>query len=173
MLSIDYWVDDAAGLAHMGLALLALATGPAVFLLRKGTTLHRSLGYVYLLSMLVVNITALTQYDINGGFTLFHGFAILSLAGLLAGFWAIRSYVHGRRPAALVGHAKGMAWSYFGLFAAGTSQTLPRIFPGLASSPEAFYIFLAVSLIAGGALTSWMLKRALPGFMARYAQLPG
>ncbi|MEO0974861.1 MAG: DUF2306 domain-containing protein, partial [Pseudomonadota bacterium] len=75
-----FWADHWIGQAHLLLAIVALIAGPAIFLARKGTRTHRSLGIVYLVAMLVVNVSALTTYEMSGKPNLFHGFAVMSLS---------------------------------------------------------------------------------------------
>ncbi|MFM9962892.1 MAG: hypothetical protein ACKV2Q_16910 [Planctomycetaceae bacterium] len=49
-----------------------------IFLRKEAGRLHRFLGYAYLLSMLVMLVTALSIYRLSGSFKLLHGFALFS-----------------------------------------------------------------------------------------------
>ena len=73
---------DVSGTLHYGSALAALALGAAVALARKGTRSHRWLGRAYLAAMLLLNFSALTIYDLFGGFGVFHWMALARV------FWA-------------------------------------------------------------------------------------
>lgn len=114
------------GWFHMACALVALGSGAAVLLRRKGTRIHRWTGWVYVGSMLALNATALMIYRLFGGFGPFHAAAILSLVTVLAGIVpAVR-----RRPANWVEHHYWwMTWSYVGLCAAAVSEVATRM-PG-------------------------------------------
>ena len=111
------------GWFHTTCALLALASGAAVLLRRKGTRSHRRLGWLYVASMLALNGTALMIYRLFGGFGPFHAAAIASLVTVIAGIVpAVR-----RRPANWVEHHYfWMTWSYVGLCAATVSEVATR-----------------------------------------------
>lgn len=126
-----WWSESPVGLGHFFAALVALVIGPISFLRRKGDRLHRLLGYTYVSVMAVVNVSALTMYELTGGPNLFHFFAALSLATIGPGIWcAVRARQTGRREL-LISHYYFMSWSYFGLLAAFLSQiaTQVRVMP--------------------------------------------
>ena len=113
------------GWFHMVCALTALGSGAAVLLRRKGNRAHRRLGWVYVTSMLLLNVTALMIYRLFGGFGPFHVAAVLSLATVIAGIVPPI-----RRPANWVArHYQWMTWSYVGLCAAAVSEVGTRV-PG-------------------------------------------
>jgi uncharacterized membrane protein len=85
---IEHLFEHAVGLAHVLAALAALVLGAVVVALRKGNRRHRWLGRAYLLSMLALNATALSVYELFGGFAPFHGLALFSLATVLSGYGA-------------------------------------------------------------------------------------
>ena len=127
-----WWSESPIGLGHFFAALIALVIGPVSFLRRKGDRLHRLLGYTYVSVMAVVNVSALTMYELTGGPNLFHFFAALSLATIVPGVWCVlRARRTGRREL-LISHYYFMSWSYFGLLAAFVSQvaTQVRVMPG-------------------------------------------
>jgi uncharacterized membrane protein len=67
---------------HLAAALASLALGPAIFLLRKGTPLHRVLGRAWGLLMLV---TALSSFWIAAGNARAHRkFMVWTYVGLVA-----------------------------------------------------------------------------------------
>lgn len=112
------------GLVHTGSALVALACGAVVLLQRKGTRVHRRLGWTYVASMVTLNVTALLIYRLFGGFGPFHVAALVSLATLAAGVVTVAR----RRPAHnwVEHHYWWMAYSYLGLVAAGVAETTTR-----------------------------------------------
>ena len=112
------------GHAHFLVAILALTTGAIVVFRRKGTVFHRWCGRTYLVSMLILNISALSIYNLWGHFGPFHAAAIISLVTVLLGAFVVwrRSPAHNWR----VAHAYWMSWSYVGLLAAAVAETSTR-----------------------------------------------
>jgi uncharacterized membrane protein len=113
------------GLVHLVFALCAMLLGLLVVLQRKGTRIHRTIGHLYVSSMLGLNVTALSIYQLFKTFGPFHVLALVSLATLLAGVVPVVT----RRPkrAWLDLHANFMAWSYAGLLAAAASELVVRV----------------------------------------------
>jgi len=123
----SFWSEHLVGRLHFILAMVALFTGPVVFRREKGTRVHRILGYVYVLSMLCVNISALTMYKLSGGFNLFHFFAITSLITIVPG-WLCAVAARVRKDPRLINpHYFFMSWSYYGLLAAFISQVATQM----------------------------------------------
>jgi uncharacterized membrane protein len=114
---------------HLIAAVSALAFGLWVVLTRKGTKLHKTVGYAYFFNMLGVNISALFIYRLTGQFGPFHGAALASGLTLIAGF--VPAYLRYPREGWLELHYEFMNWSYVGLVAAAVSEDLTR----LPSSP--------------------------------------
>lgn len=108
------------GTLHLVLAITALLTGAAVACRSKGDQRHRTLGYIYSASLLLVNLSALSVYEESGEPGPFHILALVSLVTLISGL--IPALL--RRPANfwLNFHAYFMSWSYTGLVAAGVAQ---------------------------------------------------
>lgn len=84
----DKWSTrmNTTGLIHTVFGYSALGFGGLILLLRKGSGLHRLLGYSYVLSMLALNVTALGIYRVFRTFGPFHVLALVSLASVVAGF---------------------------------------------------------------------------------------
>jgi uncharacterized membrane protein len=133
------------GWFHLICALTALGSGAVVLLRRKGTRAHRRMGWVYVGSMLALNVTALMIYRLFGGFGPFHAAALASLVTVLAGIVpAVR-----RKPANWVDHHYAwMTWSYVGLWAAAVSEVATRT-PGLHFWWAVLAGTLAVIVIGG------------------------
>ncbi|MBK7317330.1 DUF2306 domain-containing protein [Candidatus Villigracilis affinis] len=137
---------------HMVSAVSALIFGACVLLARKGTRLHKQLGYAYFFNMLGLNLTALFIYQLTGHFGPFHGAALASLLTLLAGF--IPAYLrlpHGRW---LEFHYEFMNWSYVGLIAAGVSEVATRLpsapfWPAVVASMFVVFLLGGISISRG------------------------
>ena len=138
---------DPLGAAHSFFGVAALVLGLAVVFRRKGTHTHRRMGQAYVLAMLLLNVTALTIYDLYGRFGPFHVAALISLATIVAGYIA----VYKRRPqrAWVSVHAIFMAWSYVGLLAAFIAEIAVRV-PGVRFGPGVMVTTVLVT--AGGAI---------------------
>ncbi|HEX2079433.1 MAG TPA: DUF2306 domain-containing protein [Longimicrobium sp.] len=143
---------SALGWFHMACALMALGSGAAVLLRRKGDRAHRRLGWVYVASMLLLNATALMIYRLFGGFGPFHAAALISLATVIAGIVPpVR-----RRPANWVEHHyQWMTWSYVGLCAAAVSEAGTRV-PGF----RFWWAVLAGTFIVIGVGATLIRRRA-------------
>ncbi|HUF26433.1 MAG TPA: DUF2306 domain-containing protein [Gemmatimonadaceae bacterium] len=138
---------DRLGLAHTVLANIALVLGAAVVARRKGDRLHRTIGHLYVGSMLGVVVTALHIYDLFGTFGPFHVAAVVSLATLIAGMVPVVT----RRPRRnwFEWHACFMGWSYVGLVAAAVSEAMVRI-PSAPFTPAV--VVASLSVTAAGAM---------------------
>ena len=108
---------------HIASALLALLLGALVLMRRKGTGIHRIIGYGYVLSMLSLNASALALYHLTGHFGPFHALALVSLGTVLIGVSAPVFRRHGW----LTTHYRSMAWSYIGLVAAACAEAMVRV----------------------------------------------
>ena len=118
-------MQSAVAQIHIVAAVAALLLGVIVFLNRKGTRLHVQVGVGYVVSMLVMNVTALGLYRLTGALNPFHLGALFSLATVLAGWVpAIR-----RKPRDkwLRYHFEFMSWSYVGLVAGAVSEVGTRV----------------------------------------------
>jgi uncharacterized membrane protein len=102
-------------LLHTAPAVGALALG-LIMLQPKGTPRHRRIGQAYVLTMLFLNLTALSIYHLFGRFGPFHVASIISLATICAGF--IPVFIRRPRIGWMDLHAHFMCWSYVGLVAA-------------------------------------------------------
>lgn len=125
----------------------ALGLGLAVLLRPKGTRVHRRIGFGYVLSMVLLNATALMIYDLDGRFGPFHVGSIISLVTIGAGFTPV--YFHRPRTAWMELHVMFMCWSYVGLLAAFVAEIAVRV-PGVGFGPAV--IAATIAVMAGGAL---------------------
>lgn len=131
---------------HIGTAISALLFGLCVLLTRKGTRLHKQLGYAYFFNMLGLNISALFIYRLTGHFGPFHAAAFASLVTLILGFGAAYLRLPEGRWLAL--HYEFMNWSYVGLIAAAVSEATTRL-PSTPFWPAVFGGTLVVFLLGG------------------------
>lgn len=148
-------VHNDLGMVHLLAAFLATISGTAVLAMRKGTRRHKQLGYVYVLAMALLNITALFIYTLTGRFGVFHVGAILSGLTVLGGMIAVIK----RSEGWIYRHFAYMYWSVIGLYAAFASEALTRIpetpfYPmvGLASG----FIFLVGAIYHARLGKNWI-----------------
>ncbi len=115
------------GWIHTIFGTVALVAGTAVLLMRKGTRWHRTLGHIFLTSMIALNIISFYMYGLFGRFGPFHWMAVASLITLLAGMVPVLT----RRPKGrwLELHGACISGAYVGLIAATVAEVTSRI-PG-------------------------------------------
>ncbi len=150
------------GLVHTGSALVALACGAIVLLQRKGTRVHRRIGWAYVASMVTLNVTALLIYRLFGAFGPFHVAALASLATLAAGVVTVVR----RRPAHnwVEHHYWWMAYSYLGLVAAGVAETATR------SGVVGFWWAVLAATVFVFAVGSTMIRRRARATLAPFVR---
>jgi uncharacterized membrane protein len=165
------------GLTHTISAVAALAAGATVLLTRKGTRRHRQLGWAYVVSMILLNVTALLIYRLFGRVGPFHVGAVFSLVTVIAGTAAAIGARRARsrrnaveRARALERHYAWMTWSYVGLAAAAVSEIATRM-PALRPRPEqllAFGITVAVATVLVVAVGAQLIRRRRSELLAPY-----
>lgn len=101
------------GWFHFITAVISMLTGTIILLNTKGTSFHKRVGYVYVISMVLLNISSF--FIINfGGFSLFHFFAIVSLISITGGM--VPTIKKGKNWFGY--HFYFMNWSVVGLYCA-------------------------------------------------------
>jgi uncharacterized membrane protein len=118
-------VGDSFGLVHLISGIVALIFGGFVIVLKKGTMIHKRVGYVYVLSMLILIVSSFGIYRLFGKFGLFHVFSLISTFSLLAGMIPVLKKT--RSLADYETHFKRMYWSVVGLYAAFAAESFVRI----------------------------------------------
>ena len=87
-------------LIHLGFAVLAFVIGAIQIIGPKGTTMHRILGWSWVVMMLTVAISSFFIHLINpAGFSLIHVLSVVTLIALPLGVYAARRHkvdTHGR-----------------------------------------------------------------------------
>ena len=87
-------IQSTTGFVHTLAASCALLVGLVIFSRPKASTLHRVLGYFYVVSMLIMLSTSLTLYHLTGRFNFLHFFTLMATPPLLLGL----SFAMFRRP---------------------------------------------------------------------------
>lgn len=116
---------DFKGWVHFIAANLSLLSGTYILLTRKGTKFHKGVGYLYVVSMIVVLVTSFMIYRLFNGFGIFHAFACLSTFALLGGMLPMLK--KNRTIKDLQQHSEVMGWSVVGLYCAFISETCARL----------------------------------------------
>jgi len=145
----------------MVFGIVALLSGAGVVFLRKGTRWRRTLGHLFLTSMVSLNATALFIYNLYGQFGPFHWLAISSLITLIAGIVPVFT----RRPKDrwLEQHAIFMNFAFIGLLAATAAEITSRV-PGLEENFDLVVGLTSALIIGAGAA---LLYRNLPSHIRR------
>lgn len=172
--TLFHWSSSPLGQLHLVFAYLALVSGPVVFFRAKGNGLHRILGYTYAMSMILLNVFALSRYSLTGSFNLFHYAALGSLATILPGIWMAVRFRRTRSIHDLNAHGTLMSWSYYGLLLAFVAETVTRQFPVLLHGEGGwlrFTIFITVIGLIGARFTSRLVRRHVP--TSRSGPAPG
>lgn len=130
------------GLVHTVFACLALCCGTLVLFLDKGTAIHRKMGYLYVVVMLLMNFSAFGIYRLFHRPGIFHFLALVSLLTLAGGLYCV--WFRKRLPNWRLRHARFMAWSLIGLYAAFVSELATRL---LTAASFWWVVFLGSSLV--------------------------
>jgi uncharacterized membrane protein len=117
-------VSGTTGLLHLIFSVIALITGLFVLLMTKGTKTHKQIGYLYSVSMILVNLTAFMIYKLYGNFGIFHFFAIISCLTLCAGLYPVLTK---KNKNYLLTHFNFMYWSVVGLYCAFMAEIFSRL----------------------------------------------
>jgi len=105
---------------HIAGALAAVGFGTAILFMRKGTCVHRRIGWLWVGAMLGVAITSFWITGIRPGqFSPIHLLSILTLVTLPFAIWA-------RRAGRIRSHRAAMISLYVSLLAAGLFTLLPN-----------------------------------------------
>ncbi|WP_461127773.1 DUF2306 domain-containing protein [Spirosoma aerophilum] len=118
-------VGDNIGLTHLISGIFALVFGLAVLVMKKGTQLHRKVGYAYAISMLILIVSSFGVYRLFGRFGFFHVLSLVSTFSLVAGM--LPMFQKQRTPSHYETHFKRMYFSVVGLYAAFAAESFVRI----------------------------------------------
>ena len=136
---------DSIGLLHLLSSTIALIAGAMTLMMDKGTKRHKQIGYVYVVSMLILLTTAFMIYRLFDGWGIFHYATVASLLTLAGGMVPvlIKKPEHSWRSM----HFGFMYWSVMGLYAAFAAEALTRI----PNSPFFGMVGIATFVIMGAA----------------------
>ena len=154
----QYWEHPLLAGLHVAFALVALTCGMVVILRKKGGIWHKRIGYAYVAAMLAVNASALVQAEVtfSDPFVIAAFASLATMAASMACAWRFRVV---RSPALLAAHGTMMGWSYFGLLAAGLTQSLTAsefwAYEGWARHEYGVYLLVAL----GALWTIWHIDR--------------
>lgn len=122
----QHWLTShtISGLIHFTSAALGLIFGLMILFLRPGSKTHKICGYIFVLTVLIVNISALFIHEMGMTFGPFHYIIPFSLYFLFIG---IKPFlVTMERVKKLKDHIRGMVGSALGLWAAFCAELVAR-----------------------------------------------
>ena len=146
---MEFFYSSVTGGIHSFSAVIALITGAAVIANEKGTLRHKTIGRVYVVAMLILNMTAVSLQNLFGGFGWFHLFILMSLPNLLIGMY-FPLFGRGKHNWQKH-HLEFMSWSYVGLLAAFVAEVVVRV--PLAANVELQWQFVAAVFAISGAIS--------------------
>lgn len=155
---------------HLWASLIALPIGAFQLLRKKGGTIHRRIGYVFVFCMAAANLTALMIYQITGGPNLFHFFALLNL--FTVGM-ALTAAVRRKTPDWLIAHYFWICYAYLGLLAASINEVFAHVAAihrpvvelfaaGGITGTNVIWAFTAVNMFFTFGIGSWLIRRNVP-----------
>jgi uncharacterized membrane protein len=164
---MDNIVSGATGLIHLIVSIIALITGLVVLITTKGTKRHKQIGYIYAISMVILNITAFMIYKLFGKFGIFHWFAVVSCLTLLLGIYPV--LVKNFKNYLLV-HFNYMYWSVVGLYCAFCAEILTRIpfIYDLPNKRQLFGILTGVSIFIVMTIATIIFVKMKPKWTKQY-----
>ena len=118
-------VGDEIGLVHLISSCFALIFGTYILIAKKGTKRHIKIGYLYVISMGILILTAFMIYRLFNGWGIFHYTTLLSLISIILGMVPIWTKKPKDNWKYL--HFTFMYWSVIGLYAAFAAEILTRI----------------------------------------------
>jgi len=164
------YIANAAGITlHVAGAMAALLIGPFQFLpksiTRRYVRVHRTLGRIYLLGVLVGGLGGLYMaFHAFGGFGPRVGFALLAVLWLLSGFTAYRRI----RARQIQSHREWMIRTYSLTFAAVTLRAwMPIFIVSGVDYIEAYIAVAWVSWVPNLLVAEWIVHRLRSGAPAR------
>ena len=143
---MNFFFQSFLGGLHTLSAITALIAGFIVLRNNKGTSFHKKIGYLYAVSMVILNISAIPLGRLWGGIGWFHLFIVISLPYVLLGLY----YPIFKRSDKdwQVKHFEFMCWSYVGLIAAFCAEVIIRV-PLMLAVNNIEQFAIAVFVIAG------------------------
>lgn len=146
-MNFDHIISDNTGLIHLIVSIIALLTGTLNLILVKGSALHKRIGRVYAISMIVLLVTAFMMYNLFGTWGIFHWTAVISTLTLICGLFPILTKRPKNNYVSL--HFCFMYWSVIGLYGAFVSELFVRLPKKVIESGipnSAFYIMMNIGI---------------------------
>ena len=142
------------GWFHFIAAIIAMLSGTIVLLNKKGNQFHKRVGYVYVVSMLLLNISSFFIVNFDG-FSLFHFFAIVSLVSITGAMIPTlrrtKNWLHY--------HFYFMNWSVVGLYCAFWAEVGTRFVNNMKDFWWAVAIATAVTAFLGSLIINKQAKK--------------
>ena len=138
------------GFLHLLFSIISMIKGLIVILNTKGTKFHKRVGYLYVVNMILLNISSFFISNFNG-FSIFHFFAIVSLITILAGMYPVLK----RSKNWLQKHYYFMAWSVVGLYCAFWSEVGTRFVKNM----QDFWWAVAIATFLTAFLGNYFIKK--------------
>ncbi len=139
---MKYFVNGPIGLTHLVFSIASLITGLQILVTKKGTKQHTRVGYIYSVSLIILNLTAFMIYNLYGKFGIFHWLAVMSCLVLFTGLYPV---ITKKGKNYILTHFTFMYWSVIGLYSAFMAELfsrLPKIILTEAGEPmTVFYKF--------------------------------
>ncbi len=139
---------------HLITAIIALFTAAIVLFAPKGTRIHKRMGYVFAVSLLLVNVTAAFMYNLTETVNFLHVFIILSFFSLSSGMWAA---IRRKSPNWLTRHITGMNSAALGVWAAGFAELTVRVLPAFLTQAQVIGVAIGFGVLAFFAI--WLLNQ--------------
>lgn len=154
---------SAIGAAHVAMGIIALTSGAAVLMTRKGTVRHRLVGRAYAAAILIINATALAIFDLTGRPNVFHAIALVNLATLTMGVVALWRWRRTGDPRDLITHQRRMAMNYVGLWMAFVTELLINPMMGMSrlGDPKGHWPLMIVLNIGLFLVGGWLVRTRL------------
>ena len=80
-------MKDVYHLSHGIVAVIALLTGTYISFAKKGTKLHKKIGYLYVITMLITIFSSFGIVELYNGFGVYHVMALISLISISIGMY--------------------------------------------------------------------------------------
>ena len=97
---------------HAIFAILAIPLGLLIFLKKKGTFLHKRLGWFWILFLVIVSISAVFIQSLNPGqFSTIHLLIPFTLISLIYAIWSIRKFKE--KTIRQIGHKDNSSKGFF------------------------------------------------------------
>ena len=147
-----------AGWIHTILSSIGIVVGAEQVLRTRRDFLHKCLGYVYVVCMVVADVAILTVYRFNHHFNVFH---VGAIANLLCIGMALQPMLAKPRPVQWkLKHYMWICWSYVGLLAAALTEFIIRTQPLPGRGATILATILATSFVCG--MGAWLITRHRP-----------